>query len=134
MSPVKSSSRKLAHSFDSAQFITIMLLLRPQPACRMCDRRADDFSRGARNRKVAEALNTPVMSTMTSVGADVVRTPATLIAVREDQLVPFSDMQALAVRLGGPTRLVEINSIFGHDAFLKESAILNPILQSALAE
>jgi homoserine O-acetyltransferase len=68
------------------------------------------------------------------VDAAQVRTPATLIAVREDQLVPFGDMQALAARLGGPTRLVEINSIFGHDAFLKESAVLNPILQNALAE
>jgi homoserine O-acetyltransferase/O-succinyltransferase len=68
------------------------------------------------------------------VDAAQVRTPVTLIAVREDQLVPFGDMQALAARLGGPTRLVEINSIFGHDAFLKESAVLNPILQNALAE
>ncbi len=68
------------------------------------------------------------------VDAAQVRTPATLVAVREDQLVPFADMQALAARLGGPTRLVEINSIFGHDAFLKESAVLNPILQNALAE
>lgn len=68
------------------------------------------------------------------VEAALVRTPATLIAVREDQLVPIGDMQALAARLGGPTRTVEIKSIFGHDAFLKESAVLNPILQDALAE
>jgi len=63
-----------------------------------------------------------------------VRTPTTLISVREDQLVPFSDMQALASRLAGLTRFVEINSIYGHDAFLKESAVLNPILNNALAE
>jgi homoserine O-acetyltransferase len=68
------------------------------------------------------------------VDARQVRTPATLIAVREDQLVPFNDMQALAARLAGPNQLIEINSIFGHDAFLKESATLNPILQNALAE
>jgi homoserine O-acetyltransferase len=68
------------------------------------------------------------------VDAARVRTPATLIAVRQDQLVPFADMQALAGRLAGPTRLVEINSIFGHDAFLKESAVLNPIIQNVLAE
>jgi homoserine O-acetyltransferase len=68
------------------------------------------------------------------VDASEVRTPTTLIAVREDQLVPSGDMQALAARLGGPTRLIEINSIFGHDAFLKESAVLNPILKDALAE
>jgi len=69
-----------------------------------------------------------------AVDARQVHTPTTLIAVREDQLVPFDDMQALAARLGGPKQLVEINSIFGHDAFLKESAVLNPILRHALAE
>lgn len=63
-----------------------------------------------------------------------VHTPATLIAVREDQLVPFGDMQALAARLGGPRQLIEINSIFGHDAFLKEGAALTPIIKQALAE
>ena len=63
-----------------------------------------------------------------------VHTPATLIAVREDQLVPFTDMQALSARLNGPRQLIEINSIFGHDAFLKEAAALIPIIKLALAE
>ncbi len=63
-----------------------------------------------------------------------VHTPATLIAVREDQLVPFGDMQALSARLSGPRQLIEINSIFGHDAFLKEGAALIPIIKQALAE
>ncbi|MGO9949192.1 MAG: homoserine O-succinyltransferase MetX [Steroidobacteraceae bacterium] len=66
--------------------------------------------------------------------ATLVHTPATLIAVREDQLVPFSDMQALSARLNGPRQLIEINSIFGHDAFLKEGAALTPIIKHALAE
>ncbi len=66
--------------------------------------------------------------------ATAVQTPATLIAVREDQLVPFNDMQALAARLNGPRQLIEINSIFGHDAFLKEGAALNPIIKLGLAE
>lgn len=66
--------------------------------------------------------------------ATLVRTPATLIAVREDQLVPFHDMQALAARLNGPRQLIEINSIFGHDAFLKEGAALTPIIRHALTE
>lgn len=63
-----------------------------------------------------------------------VRTPATLIAVREDQLVPFQDMQGLAARLNGPRQLIEINSIFGHDAFLKEGAALTPIVKRAVSE
>jgi homoserine O-acetyltransferase len=68
------------------------------------------------------------------VDATQIHTPATLIAVREDQLVPFADMQALSARLNGPRQLIEINSIFGHDAFLKEGAALTPIIKHALAE
>ncbi len=69
-----------------------------------------------------------------SMDATQVQTPATLIAVREDQLVPYHDMQALSARLNGPRQLIEINSIFGHDAFLKESAALTPIIKQVLAE
>jgi homoserine O-acetyltransferase len=69
-----------------------------------------------------------------AMDATQVTTPATLIAVREDQLVPFNDMQALSARLNGPRQLIEINSIFGHDAFLKEGAALTPIIKQALAE
>jgi len=63
-----------------------------------------------------------------------VRTPTTLVAVRGDQLVPVADMQALRLGLGGPARLVEIDSIYGHDAFLKEGASLKPIFDQALTE
>lgn len=69
-----------------------------------------------------------------SVDPSLVRTPATLIAVREDQLVPEADMRSLAGRLGGRSRLVEVSSIFGHDAFLKEADILKPIVENALSE
>jgi homoserine O-acetyltransferase len=69
-----------------------------------------------------------------AIDAARVSTPATLFAVRQDQLVPLADMRALAGRLGGPHRLVEIDSIFGHDAFLKEGAALKPILEQALTE
>ncbi len=68
------------------------------------------------------------------VEAAEVRTPATLLAVRDDQLVPFTDMQSMAARLGGPHRLIEVNSIYGHDAFLKEAVMLRPIIENALAE
>ena len=69
-----------------------------------------------------------------SADAAQLRTATTLIGVREDQLVPFSDMQSLAARIAGPHRLIGINSIFGHDAFLKESTILNPLVNNALLE
>lgn len=55
-----------------------------------------------------------------------IRTPTTLVAVREDQLVPLSDMRELASRLAGPHELIEVSSIYGHDAFLKEAEALKP--------
>jgi homoserine O-acetyltransferase len=63
-----------------------------------------------------------------------VRAPTTLVCVRSDLLVPVADMRCLHESLGGPARLVEIDSIYGHDAFLKEGAVLQPIFEQALTE
>src|SRR5918994_2972229 len=52
--------------------------------------------------------------------------PVTAIAVREDQLVPLADIRALVARLPAG-RLREISSLYGHDAFLKESEQLRDI-------
>jgi homoserine O-acetyltransferase len=57
--------------------------------------------------------------------------PTAVIAVREDQLVPLADLRALAARLPRGT-LHEISSIYGHDAFLKESHQLRGIFRAAL--
>jgi homoserine O-acetyltransferase/O-succinyltransferase len=61
-----------------------------------------------------------------------IRVPTTLVAVREDQLVPLADMQALQRRLAGPVELIELSSRFGHDAFLKETAALRPVFERVL--
>lgn len=61
-----------------------------------------------------------------------IRVPTTLVAIREDQLVPLADMQALQARLAGPAELIELSSLYGHDAFLKERAALRPIIAGAL--
>ena len=45
----------------------------------------------------------------------------TMVAVLEDQLVPVADMRALRDRCGGTCQLVEISSMYGHDAFFKEA-------------
>lgn len=66
------------------------------------------------------------------VDATSICVPTTVVAVREDQLVPFADLQALHARLAGPAQLVEVSSLYGHDAFLKESAVLRPIFEHAL--
>ena len=67
-----------------------------------------------------------------AVAADRIRVPTTLVAVHEDQLVPVGDVRALCARLERYGRLVEISSIFGHDAFLKEAVQLGPVFRSVL--
>jgi homoserine O-acetyltransferase len=67
------------------------------------------------------------------IDAAAIRVPTTLIAVREDQIVPLADIQALRARLGGPSELFELSSQFGHDAFLKEIDALRPVFARALA-
>lgn len=66
-----------------------------------------------------------------SVNPESIRMPATLIAVDSDTLVPPWQMRDLAARLAGPASLIEIQSLYGHDAFLKEKDVLTPILSRA---
>jgi homoserine O-acetyltransferase/O-succinyltransferase len=57
--------------------------------------------------------------------------PTIAIAVREDQLVPVADVRGMVARLGAG-RFHEISSIYGHDAFLKESQQLRGVFAAAL--
>jgi homoserine O-acetyltransferase len=68
--------------------------------------------------------------------ADVARVSArtTLIAADPDLLVPPSQLEELASRFARPARFVRLRSRFGHDAFLKESATLAPLLAELLTE
>jgi len=61
-----------------------------------------------------------------------VRVPVTVVAVNGDRVVPVADSRELAGRLGGETRLHVLESIFGHDAFLKERDAIAAILADAL--
>ena len=65
------------------------------------------------------------------VDASRIFVPTTAIGVREDQLVPIADVRAMVARLGSG-RCHEISSIYGHDAFLKESQQLRGLLAAAL--
>ena len=51
-----------------------------------------------------------------------IETPCLLIGAESDQLVPPSQMEALAAALAGPTALRILPSIYGHDMFLKDAA------------
>jgi len=68
------------------------------------------------------------------VDATQIRVPVTLVAVREDQIVPLADMQSLKARLGDSATLIELSSLYGHDAFLKEIEALTRVFESALGE
>lgn len=57
--------------------------------------------------------------------------PTTLFAVREDLTVPLSLLREYAVRARA-CELVEIDSVYGHDAFLKEESTVAVLLQQAL--
>lgn len=63
-----------------------------------------------------------------------VTVPTTVVAVREDVLVPLDDLRELAGKLGGAAELVEISSLFGHDAFLKEAQALAPVFAPLLGD
>jgi homoserine O-acetyltransferase len=65
------------------------------------------------------------------IDATRVFTPTTVIAVREDQLVPLNDLRAMAARLPH-ARFHEMSSVYGHDAFLKEVEQLKPIFAKSL--
>ena len=57
--------------------------------------------------------------------------PATVVGIREDRLVPLADIRAMVARLQHG-RLHELSSVFGHDAFLKETDQLRGIFANAL--
>lgn len=60
-----------------------------------------------------------------------VAVPVSALAVTSDQLVPIADMRELAAALPSAT-LTQIDSIFGHDAFLKEAHQLRPFFDRSL--
>jgi homoserine O-acetyltransferase/O-succinyltransferase len=57
--------------------------------------------------------------------------PTTVVGIREDRLVPLADIRAMVARLQ-QGRLHEMSSVFGHDAFLKETDQLRSIFANVL--
>lgn len=69
---------------------------------------------------------------MHEVDPAAISAPTTLFAVREDLTVPVTLLREYATRAGGRCELVEIDSIYGHDAFLKEEGVVSDLLAQAL--
>jgi len=61
-----------------------------------------------------------------------ITTPVTLVAATSDELVPVEQIRDLGTRLAGPVRLIEIETRYGHDAFLKEDDTIGAIVRSDL--
>jgi homoserine O-acetyltransferase/O-succinyltransferase len=61
-----------------------------------------------------------------------VSAPTTLVGFPSDRLVPLADLCELQRRLGGTATLEVVDSPYGHDAFLKETVQLAPVLRHAL--
>ena len=65
------------------------------------------------------------------IDPSVIGVPTTAVAGPEDELVPYRHMQEYVERLPQGT-LVTLDSIYGHDAFLKEGEALKPIFASVI--
>jgi homoserine O-acetyltransferase len=61
-----------------------------------------------------------------------VTVPTTVIAISSDRLVPVAQSRELARRLGGPSQFIELDSPFGHDAFLGDSSRVAPFINELL--
>jgi homoserine O-acetyltransferase len=66
------------------------------------------------------------------VSPELVSAPTTLVGFPSDRLVPLADLCELQRRLGGTATLEVVESPYGHDAFLKETVQLAPVLRHAL--
>jgi homoserine O-acetyltransferase len=68
-----------------------------------------------------------------AVAPESVRVPSTLIGIASDRLVPLADLCELQRRCGAPAALHVIDARYGHEAFLKETAQIGPLVAEALA-
>ncbi|RDS79351.1 homoserine O-succinyltransferase [Dyella monticola] len=66
------------------------------------------------------------------IAPESITVPATLIGFPSDRLVPLADLCELQRRLRGSATLEVVDSPYGHDAFLKETNKLAPLLRQAL--
>ncbi|HEU4746884.1 MAG TPA: homoserine O-succinyltransferase [Gemmatimonadaceae bacterium] len=68
-----------------------------------------------------------------AVAPEDIRVPATVIGVKEDQLVPIEKIRELSARLGANAELIELSSVHGHDSFLNDSDQMAPFIADAVS-
>ena len=68
------------------------------------------------------------------IDAAAIAVPTTVFSVLDDLLVPPTLSREFAAACAGPCELIEISSIYGHDAFLKEEKIVADVLRRALEQ
>lgn len=94
----------------------------------------------ARGQAFAERFDLDAYETLSAaidlhrVDPSEVSVPTTVVGASSDELVRPSELRELARRLPCLRRFVRIDSPYGHDAFLKETARLSPIIERALDE
>src|SRR5690606_5784803 len=66
------------------------------------------------------------------VEPEAITAPVTLVGFTTDRLCPIEDMRELADRLPNLWRFEQHASVYGHDAFLEEDALVADILTSVL--
>jgi homoserine O-acetyltransferase/O-succinyltransferase len=99
--------------------------------CRYLIRRGRDFVGAASPQRWA-SLSASI--DRHSVEPSNIGTPTTLVACTSDRLTPLSDMAELGQSLSRLDRFVTLDSLYGHDAFLKETEQLAPVLNSFLKD
>ncbi|MEK7264820.1 MAG: homoserine O-succinyltransferase [Pseudomonadota bacterium] len=60
-------------------------------------------------------------------------TPSLFLAATSDRLAPAGDIKRLAARVASGAYF-EFSSLYGHDAFLKEAAIIGPVIKKFIEE
>jgi homoserine O-acetyltransferase len=99
--------------------------------CRYLIRRGRDYAGSASAQRWA-SLSASI--DRHSVEPSDIATPTTLVACTSDRLTPLSDMAELGQGLRRLERFVTLDSLYGHDAFLKETEQLAPVLNSFLKD
>ena len=64
------------------------------------------------------------------VAPEEISVPTLIVGSASDRLAPRKDLLEFQSRLGGVSWLEEIKSLYGHDAFLKDTEVLKPIIST----